>query len=101
MLANDGPLFEVRVIATAKNTVAVLRKVEFELGSPARAADFEAVPGARDVMVTDHRVQLSFEGTMDTLLKAVAARYELVDIITQEADLEEIFLAYYQDSQGA
>jgi ABC-2 type transport system ATP-binding protein len=88
----------------ARETVASLRSkgmrsVEIELGSPARAEDFESVPGARDVVVSDRTVQLSFEGTMDTLLAAIAGRYQLVDITTEEADLEEVFLTFYHDDE--
>ena len=36
---------------------------------------------------------------METLLKAVSGRYTLIDITTQEADLEEIFLTYYEDEE--
>jgi hypothetical protein len=34
---------------------------------------------------------------METLIKMVTDNYTLVDISTQEADLEEIFLTYYRD----
>lgn len=34
---------------------------------------------------------------MDELLKSAAATYSLIDINTQEEDLEEIFLTYYRD----
>ena len=34
---------------------------------------------------------------METLLRAVTEKYELVDISTQDADLEEVFLTYYHD----
>jgi hypothetical protein len=30
----------------------------------------------------------------------VTERYDVVDISTQEADLEEIFLTYYRDDQA-
>jgi hypothetical protein len=36
---------------------------------------------------------------VEALLKAVTAHYDVVDISTQEADLEEIFLTYYRDDQ--
>ena len=36
---------------------------------------------------------------METLLKVVTERYRLLDITTQEADLEEIFLTYYRDEE--
>ncbi len=40
---------------------------------------------------------MSFEGNMGELLKAAADRYTIVDINSEEADLEEIFLTYYRD----
>ena len=42
---------------------------------------------------------LSYDGKMEVLLKTVADRYDVVDITTQEADLEEIFLTYYRDEE--
>ncbi len=90
----------------ARETVASIRakgmrKVELELGTPARAADLAGVPGVRDVVVQGQRVQLSYEGTMDRLIAGVTAHYELVDIATQDADLEEVFLTYYHDGASA
>jgi ABC-2 type transport system ATP-binding protein len=78
-----------------------MRKIELELTTAADKAVLEAVPGVRDVSVIDHRVQMSYEGTIDTLLAAITDRYGLVDISTQEADLEEIFLTYYHDEQAS
>ena len=74
-----------------------IRRVELEFGSPVEASVFEAIPGVRAVRVEDDRAVLSFDGTMGVLLKTVAERYDVVDISTQEADLEEIFLTYYRE----
>ena len=74
-----------------------MRRVELELDAPVDASVFEAVPGSRDVAVEDHHVAMSFEGNMGELLKAAADRYTIVDIDSEEADLEEIFLTYYRD----
>jgi ABC-2 type transport system ATP-binding protein len=49
----------------------------------------------------NHHVVLSFDGQMETLVKVATDRYTLIDITTQEADLEEIFLTYYRDEQVA
>jgi len=76
-----------------------MRRVEFEFASPVEADVFEGVPGARDVSVQDHRVTLSYEGRMDALLQAATGRYEVVDLLTEEADLEEIFLTYYREEE--
>ncbi len=77
-----------------------MRSVELELASTPDAEVFRAMDGVRDVTAENHRVQLSYEGKMAELLRAVAEHYDVVDIATQEADLEEIFLAYYHDERN-
>lgn len=74
-----------------------MRRVELEFDAPVDAAVFESVPGVRDVAVDNHHVFMSFDGNMDILLTTAAQQYHVVDINTQEADLEEIFLTYYRD----
>ena len=73
-----------------------IRRVELMFDDAPPLAEFEAVAGARDVAAHDGAVTLSFDGRMEELL-AVATRHHLVDINSQEADLEEVFLAYYRD----
>ena len=53
-----------------------------------------------DVTIDNHRAQFAFNGRMAELLKSVSDRYEILDISTREADLEEIFLTYYRDAPG-
>ncbi len=76
-----------------------MRRVELEFDAPVEASVFESVPGVRDVTVDNHHVLMSFDGNMDALLTTAAERYHVVDINTQEADLEEIFLTYYRDEE--
>ncbi len=77
-----------------------IRRVELHFDAPVERAAFESVTGVRDVEVNDHQVVLSFDGRMEDLL-TVATDLGLVDIVTAEADLEEIFLAYYRDEAEA
>jgi ABC-2 type transport system ATP-binding protein len=74
-----------------------IRQVEFELDSSASASIFESVPGVRNVVVQHNHAIMSFDGDMGALLKAATEHHAIVDISTQEADLEEIFLNYYRD----
>ena len=76
-----------------------MRRVDLDFDSPVEASVFEAVEGVRDVTCDNHRATLSFNGKMAVLLAAVAERYDVVDINTREADLEEIFLTYYRDDE--
>lgn len=74
-----------------------MRKVEFELDTAPDPAVFQAVTGVRDVAIHGHTATVTFDGKIEGLLSAVAGRYEVIDISTADADLEEIFLTYYRD----
>jgi ABC-2 type transport system ATP-binding protein len=92
-----GRLAAVETVSALRSKA--MRRIDLELESPAEASVFEAVPGVRDVTIANHRVILSLDGEMGALLNAVVQRYTIVDISTQEADLEEIFLTYYRDEE--
>ncbi len=76
-----------------------IRQVRFEFGAPVDPATFEAVDGVRGVTVENNHVLLSFDGRMDALLKAATSHNDILDITSEEADLEEIFLTYYRDEE--
>jgi ABC-2 type transport system ATP-binding protein len=76
-----------------------IRQVAFEFSSPVPPSVFRDVPGVRSVEVTHGRTVLSFDGKMAALLK-IAEQHDVVDVTTEEADLEEIFLTYYRDQEA-
>ncbi len=78
-----------------------MRQVELELDAPAEASVFQAVDGVRDVRAQDNHVLMTFGGDMGALLKAAEGRYSIIDLSTHAADLEEIFLTYYEDEEVA
>ena len=94
-IIRHGKLIALEAVASLRSKG--IRKVELFFDSPVDAAVFEPLPGVDDVAVQNHHVTLSFSGQMETLLRVIADRYTLLDISTQEADLEEIFLTYYRD----
>ena len=96
-IIRQGRLVTVESVADLRSKA--MRQVELELDSPAEAALFAAVPGVRDVTVEHNQVRLSFDGDMGTLLQAASEQHTIVDITTNEADLEEIFLTYYHDEE--
>jgi ABC-2 type transport system ATP-binding protein len=53
------------------------------------------VAAVRDLRVAGNIVHLDVEGSTADLLQ-VAAPYRVQQVVTHEPDLEEIFLAYYQ-----
>jgi ABC-2 type transport system ATP-binding protein len=96
-IIRHGRLVAVETIPGLRSRA--MRHVDLILDSPGEASLFQAVPGVRDVKVSGHHVAMSFHGATGPLLQAVAGRCTIVDISTQEADLEEIFLTYYRDEE--
>jgi ABC-2 type transport system ATP-binding protein len=94
-IIRHGKLIAVESVANLRSKG--IRRVDLYFDAPVDASAFEAVKGTRDVIVQNHHVSMSFEGRMDELLAAATQQGTLVDINTQEADLEEIFLTYYRD----
>ena len=93
-IIRHGRLVDVESVHDLRSKA--LRRVEMTFAEPVPAVEFERLDGVSNVEVRDRTVTLSFEGTMPALL-ALATAHQLTDITTAEADLEEIFLAYYRD----
>ncbi len=95
-IIRHGRLIAVEGVADLRSKA--IRRVELNFDTPVDGSIFASVPGVRDVVVENHHVVLSFDGQMRSLLE-VATDHTLIDITTQEADLEEIFLTYYRDEE--
>ncbi len=94
-IIRHGEMVAVQDIADIRS----VRKVSLLLDRPANHADFAGIPGARDVVAAGARVDLSFDGALGSLLEQVGREYRVVDVSAADADLEEVFLAYYQDAR--
>jgi len=97
-IIRHGRLVEVQSVGELRKKA--MRRVELFFDAPIDRTVFEALPGVRDMRVNEHSIAMSFDGQMDQLLNTATARYHLVDINSEEADLEEIFLAYYEDEEA-
>jgi ABC-2 type transport system ATP-binding protein len=91
-IIREGKLIAVEQIATLKERT--LRRLEIHFGAPVPGEVFARVPGLRDVSVQGSTLQCTVTGSLDALIKA-AARFEVVNVISQEPNLEEIFLSFY------
>jgi len=98
-IIRTGKLIAVEEVASLRSKA--IRTINLFFDVTVDGSVFEPLPGVRSVNVEDHHVTLSFDGPMETLLKAIAGRYSLLDITTHEADLEEIFLTYYRDEKAS
>jgi ABC-2 type transport system ATP-binding protein len=98
-IIRHGHLVAVEELADLR--AKAMRRIEMDFNEIIDAAVLNAVDGVSDVTTDNHRAVFSFNGHMSQLLKAISDRYEIIDIATREADLEEIFLTYYRDSPAA
>jgi ABC-2 type transport system ATP-binding protein len=96
-IIRHGILIAVEGVASLRSKA--IRTVNLFFDAEVDGSVFQPLPGVREVTVNDHHVMLSFDGQMETLLKVIAERFHLLDITTEEADLEEIFLTYYRDDE--
>ena len=71
-----------------------IRRIDLEFDSPVEAADFASADGVRSAEARGNTVTVSFEGSVNGLLRA-ALDHNVVNVNSREADLEQIFLAYY------
>jgi ABC-2 type transport system ATP-binding protein len=77
-------------------------RIALHLSGPAEAAAFTNVPGVVEARAEDSVLHLVVEGPVREVLR-VAAGLDVLRIVTHEADLEDVFLSYYQgdgDDQG-
>ncbi|MGH2691290.1 MAG: ATP-binding cassette domain-containing protein [Actinomycetota bacterium] len=94
-IIREGRLLAVEQIATLKERA--LRRLEIHFGSSVSATEFEGLPGVRDVVSRDGVLRCTVVGDIDAVIKA-ATRYKVVNVVSHEPSLEEIFLAFYEDS---
>jgi ABC-2 type transport system ATP-binding protein len=75
-----------------------LRRIDLTFAGEAPVAVLSAVPGVREVHLTGTTAHLVVEGSTADLIAALAP-YRVEDVVSYEADLEEIFLAHYRDQE--
>lgn len=91
-IIREGQLIAVENIEALK--ARALRRLEIHFATPVPQEAFADVAGVRDVSVQNSILSCTVVGTLDALVKA-AAQFEVVNLISHEPSLEEIFLAYY------
>ena len=71
-----------------------VRRVEIQFEDDVTAAEFAALPGVSDVEVSGGILRCRLAGRADALVKA-AGHHTALTLLSEEPDLEEIFLTYY------
>lgn len=96
-IIRHGRLVVVEAVDSLKSKA--IRRLTLDFAKPVSAEIFEGVEGIHDVVADGTSVSLSVDGPMRELLRA-AMTHDLVNVESNEADLEEIFLTYYRDTKG-
>jgi ABC-2 type transport system ATP-binding protein len=91
-IVRAGRLVEVASIADLK--AKALRRLDLTFDGAAPVDLLRGVPGVTEVHGHGDDVQLVVEGSTADLF-AVAAPHRITNVVSHEADLEEIFLTYY------
>ncbi|WP_010540009.1 ABC transporter ATP-binding protein [Dietzia alimentaria] len=94
-IIREGELAAVERITDLK--AKAIRRIDMEFAGPVPANLFDRVAAIREATVDGPHATVAFDGPINAVLQAAMA-HELVDLHTRDADLEEIFLAYYRRS---
>jgi ABC-2 type transport system ATP-binding protein len=97
-IIGEGRLLAVEDVGQLR--AKAVRSVEFHFAAPIGAAAFRDVPGVDGVEVRGDLLRCTVRGPMDALVKA-AARFEVVDLQSQQPGLEELFLHYYRPEEAS
>jgi ABC-2 type transport system ATP-binding protein len=87
-----GKLAAVETVETLKSRA--VRRLEIHFARKVPPESFTSIAGVRDVVVSDSNLKCIVIGSLDALIKT-AAHYEVVNIVSHEPSLEEVFLTYY------
>ena len=87
----EGRLTVVDTVAALKSRA--LRVLELEFAAPVPDGPFRAVPGVREVSAHQAFLRCEVVGPVGELMRVAAAR-GLVNVISHEPDLEQIFLSF-------
>lgn len=91
-IIREGRVIAVETVEALK--ARALRRLEIRFAAPVLQEAFAGVSGVRDLTIEGNMLRCTVAGPLDALIKA-AARFEVLDIISHEPTLEEVFLAYY------
>ena len=93
-IIRTGRLIVVETMEALKEKA--VRTVTMQFDQPVGEAEFAVVAGVRDASVDGTQATVAVEGSMAQLLQ-LASSLGVVEMSSNESDLEEIFLTYYRE----
>ena len=95
-MIRGGYLIAVEEIDTLRQRA--VRKLEIRFAEPVTTDAFEGLDGVHDLTIDGEVLHCTLSGSIDPVVKA-AAQFEVVDFVSQQPNLEEIFMALYSEEQ--
>ncbi|HEY4694845.1 MAG TPA: ABC transporter ATP-binding protein [Candidatus Nanoarchaeia archaeon] len=95
-IIREGRLVVVEDIANLRKRA--LRPLEVHFAKPIESKDFEKIAGVKDISIQNSILRCTVVGSLDSFIKQLA-KYEVVNLISAEPNLEEIFLAFYKQEE--
>jgi ABC-2 type transport system ATP-binding protein len=93
-IIREGRLVQVDTIEAIRRLA--FHHVELSFGAPVAAAVFAGLAGVQDVEADGNIVTMRVSGPIGAVI-AAAAGHGLVDVVSREPNLEDVFLAQYGD----
>ena len=97
-IIREGRLVQVDRIEAVRELA--FHHVELIFAAPVAAAEFDGLERVSDVRVDGARMTMRVSGPIGPVLRH-AARFDLLDAVSREPNLEDVFLAQYGDGAGA
>lgn len=97
-IIREGKMVAVEAIDTLRGRS--LRHVKITFEHDVDHDQFRGLPDVQEVSGDARTIVLTTSGDLDAIVKAAAAHH-VVDLVSEQADLESVFLAFYQgDTDG-
>lgn len=71
-----------------------LRKIEMRFAEPIRGEVFAGIPNINDLVLDENKLRCTLQGDPDALFKA-ASQFRLLDVISQQPSLDEVYNRFY------
>ena len=96
-IIREGRLVQVDSIEAIRRLA--FHHVELTFGAPVASGIFSSIDGVSDVEVDGHVVRMRVAGPIGAVL-AAAAPHGIIDVVSREPNLEDVFLAQYGAHDG-
>jgi ABC-2 type transport system ATP-binding protein len=96
-IIRDGRIVRLDTVEGVRTMAA--HEVELRFAEPVPAAAFEAIEGVANVLAEGHTLRMLVTGPIAPVVR-LAAQHEVVDFVSREPSLEEVFLSEYATQAG-